>query len=64
MTTLLVTHDVEEAIALADRIIVLSPHPGRVVADKPIETPRLAMTPARAAKAKAEIEALISAAAG
>ncbi|VFU06908.1 ABC transporter ATP-binding protein [Methylocella tundrae] len=62
--TLLVTHDVEEAIALADRIIILSPHPGRMVTDKTIDTPRLAMTPERAAKVKAEIDTLIAGAAG
>ena len=39
---LLVTHDVEEAVLLADRIVLLSPRPGRVVAelDVPLEHPR------------------------
>ncbi len=39
-TTLLVTHDVDEAIYLADRILVFSGSPGRVADDVPVELPR------------------------
>jgi NitT/TauT family transport system ATP-binding protein len=44
-TVLLVTHDVEEAAVLADRIVVLSPRPGRVVDEIVVgaERPRMAV---------------------
>ena len=39
-TLIIVTHDVEEAVVLADRIIVMAPHPGRVLAEIPAGLPR------------------------
>lgn len=39
-TMLLVTHDVREAVALSDRIYVLSCRPARVIAEVTVPTPR------------------------
>jgi ABC-type nitrate/sulfonate/bicarbonate transport system ATPase subunit len=39
-TTLLVTHDVREAVALSDRIYVLSRRPARVIAEVSVPMPR------------------------
>ncbi len=58
-TVLHVTHDVDEAIAIAGRIIVLSAAPGHVIANRPIETPRHGLTKADAAKLKDDILALM-----
>lgn len=39
-TVIFITHDLGEAITLGDRVIVMSPRPGRVTADVTIDLPR------------------------
>ena len=55
VTTLLVTHSIEEAVGLADRIILLTPSPARVLADVPIDAPRRVRSPERIAALSREI---------
>ncbi|HKS45152.1 MAG TPA: ABC transporter ATP-binding protein [Amycolatopsis sp.] len=38
-TVLLVTHDIDESVYLADRVLVLSPAPASIVADLPVDLP-------------------------
>ena len=35
-----VTHDVEEAVLLADRILVMAAHPGRIAKEVRVDLPR------------------------
>jgi NitT/TauT family transport system ATP-binding protein len=58
-----VTHDLEEAVYLADRIVVLGAHPGRVreIVEVPVPRPRLReqMTSPLFIQTKKHLEALI-----
>ena len=60
MTIVFVTHDVEEAVILADTVVVMSPRPGRIRESVPITLarPRDATEPAAAALAH-QLKALI-----
>jgi NitT/TauT family transport system ATP-binding protein len=63
VTVVFITHDLDEAIFLADRILVLSAHPGRLaeLIEVPIERPRRTehFTGVEFAATKARLEALI-----
>jgi ABC-type nitrate/sulfonate/bicarbonate transport system ATPase subunit len=53
--TLLVTHDVDDAVRLGDRLFLLSPRPARIVAELPIRIPRGERTDAEIAAIKLDI---------
>jgi ABC-type nitrate/sulfonate/bicarbonate transport system ATPase subunit len=58
VTTVLVTHDLGEAIRLADRIFVLSPKPARVLGEISVETPRETISAIVARSIEVRVEAL------
>jgi len=62
VTTLLVTHDVDEAIGLADRLLLLSASPARVIGEVLVTRPRTARTPEEFAAIREEIARKIKAA--
>nr|WP_198408725.1 ABC transporter ATP-binding protein [Sodalis glossinidius] len=39
-TVVFITHDIDEAIMLADRVVVMTPRPGRIGAQLPVPLPR------------------------
>ena len=39
-TVVFVTHSINEALILSDRVILLAPHPGRIARDLTVELPR------------------------
>jgi NitT/TauT family transport system ATP-binding protein len=39
-TVIMVTHAIPEAVFLSDRVLVLSPRPGQIRLDLPVELPR------------------------
>jgi ABC-type nitrate/sulfonate/bicarbonate transport system ATPase subunit len=60
VTTLFVTHDVAEAIQLADRLFFLSDRPARIIAEKALPPPRGARSPEVVASIANEMRLLLS----
>ena len=57
--TLLVTHSLDDAIRLGDRLFFLSPRPARIVQELPILMPRAERSEVELARIRAELAALL-----
>jgi NitT/TauT family transport system ATP-binding protein len=55
-TVLFVTHDIDEAIFLADRVLIMSASPGRIIADLKVDLPRPRLPEVTAEPAYAELK--------
>ncbi len=60
MTTLLVTHDLDEAVLLADRLFLLSARPAQMLAEVSITTPRNRRSAIEIAAAKSDVVARLA----
>ena len=55
-TVLFITHDIDEAIFLADRVLIMSASPGRIIADFAVDLPRPRVPEVTAEPAFAELK--------
>lgn len=55
-TVLMITHDLDEALSLADRLVVLDSRPARIASDIPLLTPKESRSPASEEYSRAAAE--------